>query len=170
MDDAAAVWRENLAAAGPVSHELPELPRTPEPADQARVSVETLRRERDRIQTRLSAVRPSATRWRRRTPTRSRAQADEATRARGDAEQRLAAAETALEAGTAARSAASAAERAATDEEAEVNRLWREASTELERLRETYEDQDRARGDLERRIRDAERVLREGHQREPRTR
>ncbi len=48
-----------------------------------------------------------------------------------------------------------------------MNRLWREASTELERLRETYEDQDRARGDLERRIRDAERVLREGHQREP---
>jgi chromosome segregation protein len=96
-----------------------------------------------------------------------RAQADEATRARGEGEQRLAAAETALEAGTAARSAASAAERAATDEEAEVNRLWREASTQLERLRETYEDEDRARGDLERRIRDAERVLREGHQREP---
>jgi len=45
--------------------------------------------------------------------------------------------------------------------------LWREASTELERLREEYEDEDRFRGDLERRIRDAERLLREGHQRDP---
>src|SRR5512132_3442212 len=57
MDDAAAAWRENLAAAEPVAHELPELPRTPEPPIQARVAVETLRRERDRIQTRLSNVR-----------------------------------------------------------------------------------------------------------------
>jgi chromosome segregation protein len=48
-----------------------------------------------------------------------------------------------------------------------INRLWREASTELDRLREVYEDEDRFRGDLERRIRDAERLLREGHQREP---
>ena len=167
MDDAAAVWRESLAAAGPVSHELPELPRTPEPPIQARVSVETLRRERDRIQTRLSAVRAERDTLAAQDADTLRAQAEEATQARADAEQRLAAAETSLEAGTAARSAASAAERAATDEEAEVNRLWREASTELERLRETYEDQDRARGDLERRIRDAERVLREGHQREP---
>ena len=167
MDDAAAAWRENLAAAEPVAHELPELPRTPEPPIQARVAVETLRRERDRIQTRLSTVRAERDTLAGQDADSLRAQAEEATRARGDGEQRLAAAETALEAGTAARTAASAAERAATDEEAEVNRLWREASTELERLRETYEDEDRARGDLERRIRDAERVLREGHQREP---
>ena len=51
--------------------------------------------------------------------------------------------------------------------EAEVNRAWREASTELDRLRETYEDEDRLRGDIERRIADAERLLREGHRREP---
>ncbi len=71
MDDAAAVWRESLAAAEPVTHELPELPRTPEPPIQARVAVETLRRERDRIQTRLSSVRSSGTGSRPRTPTRS---------------------------------------------------------------------------------------------------
>ena len=57
MDDAAAAWRENLEAAEHVTHELPQLPRTPEPPIQARVAVETLRRERDRIQTRLSSVR-----------------------------------------------------------------------------------------------------------------
>ena len=62
---------------------------------------------------------------------------------------------------------AAEAERAAAQAEAEVNRAWREASTELDRLRETYEDEDRLRGDIERRIADAERLLREGHRREP---
>ena len=42
--------------------------------------------------------------------------------------------------------------------EAAVNKAWRDASTELERLRETYEDEDRLRGDIERRIREAERL------------
>jgi chromosome segregation protein len=167
MDDAAAAWRESLAAAEPVTHELPDLPRTPEPPIQARVAVETLRRERDRIQTRLSSVRSERDALATQDADTLRAQAEEASRARTAAEERLKAAEAAFEAGTAARTAASLAERAATEEEAEVNRLWRESSTELERLRETYEDEDRARGDLERRIRDAERVLREGHLREP---
>ena len=167
MDDAAAAWRETLAAAEPVTHELPELPRTPEPPIHGRVAVETLRRERDRIQTRLSSVRSERDTLAAQDADTLRAQAEEAARARTAAEERSTAAEAALEAAIAARTAASVAERAATDAEAEVNRLWREASTELERLRETYEDEDRARGDLERRIRDAERVLREGHQREP---
>ena len=161
MDDAAAAWRETLAAAEPVTHELPELPRTPEPPIHGRVAVETLRRERDRIQTRLSSVRSERDTLAAQDADTLRAQAEEAARARTAAEERSTAAETALEAAIAARTAASVAERAATDAEAEVNRLWREASTELERLRETYEDEDRARGDLERRIRDAERVLRE---------
>src|SRR5207245_9889291 len=43
----------------------------------------------------------------------------------------------------------------------------REAAHGLERLREEYDDEDRARGDLEARIRDAERLLREGHSRDP---
>ena len=126
-----------------------------------------LRRERDRIQGRLSSVRSERDELAAQDEDALRGRAEEATLARDSAEQRLAACESALEAASAARSGAAAAERSATDEEAEVNRLWREASTELDRLRETYEDEDRARGDLERRIRDAERLLREGHQREP---
>jgi chromosome segregation protein len=167
MDDAAAVWRANLAAAEPVTFELPDLPHTPEPPIHARVAVETLRRERDRIQGRLAAVRSERDELAAQDQDALRARAEEAATAREAAERRLEACSTALEAASAARTAASAAERSATDEEAEANRLWREASTELDRLRETYEDQDRARGDLERRIRDAERLLREGHQREP---
>src|SRR5262245_7098102 len=53
MEDAAAGWRANLAAAEPVTFERPDLPHTPDPPIQARVAVETLRRERDRIQDRL---------------------------------------------------------------------------------------------------------------------
>jgi chromosome segregation protein len=167
MDDAAAVWRANLAAAEPVTFELPEMPHTPEPPIQARVAVETLRRERDRIQGRLASVRSERDELAAQDEDALRARSEEAGEARVAAERRLEACGAALEAAIAARIAASAAERSATDEEAEANRLWREASTELDRLRETYEDEDRARGDLERRIRDAERLLREGHEREP---
>jgi chromosome segregation protein len=167
IDDAAAVWRANLAAAEPVTFELPDLPHTPEPPIQARVAVETLRRERDRIQGRLASVRSERDELAARDEDALRARAEEASAAREAAERLLDASATALGAASAARTAASAAERSATDEEAETNRLWREASTELDRLRVTYEDEDRARGDLERRIRDAERLLREGHQRQP---
>jgi chromosome segregation protein len=167
MDDSAAVWRATLASAEPVTFELPDLPHTPEPPIQVRVAVETLRRERDRIQGRLASVRAERDELAAQDENALRAHAEEATVAREAAERRLEACATALEAASAARVAASAAERSATDEEADANRLWREASTELDRLRETYEDEDRARGDLERRIRDAERLLREGHQREP---
>ena len=58
-------------------------------------------------------------------------------------------------------------ERAAADAEARTNKAWRDASTELERLREKYEEDDRFRGDVERRINEAERLLREGFGAEP---
>ncbi|MBA3690690.1 MAG: chromosome segregation protein SMC, partial [Actinobacteria bacterium] len=77
------------------------------------------------------------------------------------------AAESAAAAAATHRNEAGEAERASAEREAQVNRAWREASTELDRLRETYEEEDRLRGDIERRIRDAERLLEEGHRREP---
>ncbi len=167
LDDAAAAWRESLAAAEPVSHDLPDLPRTPEPPIQARVAVETLRRDRASLESRLATVRAEREALAARDPDELRAGVARAEAERAAAEQRLTLAEAALESCAAERSAGAQAERAAADEEAESNRLWREASTELARLREEYEDEDRARGELERRIRDAERLLREGHQREP---
>ena len=167
LDDGAAAWRSSLAAAEPLTHELPELPRTPEPPIQARVAVETLRRDRSSLEARLGSVRAERDGLAAQDPDVLRATVETAERDRAAAEARLSTAEGALEHATAARTAASDADRAATEEEAEANRLWREASTELERLREEYEDEDRFRGDLERRIRDAERLLREGHQRDP---
>lgn len=167
LDDAAAAWRDSLVAAEPVRHELPELPRTPEPPIQARVAVETLRRDRAGLEGRLAAVRTELEGLSAQDRDALVAQVERAEADRAAAEQRLAAVEVALERSSAARIAAAESERAAAEEEAEANRLWREASTELERLREEYEDEDRHRGELERRIRDAERLLREGHQRDP---
>ncbi len=169
MDDAAAAWREALSAAEPVSHELPELPRPPEPPIGARVAVETLRRDRANIQSRLHDVRSEREALASQDADALRAELERAEQRRAGADERLSTAERDLEAATAARTAAAVAERAATEAEAETNRRWREASMELDRLREDYEDEDRARGELERRIRDGERVLREGHQRDPGT-
>jgi chromosome segregation protein len=167
MDDAAVAWRERLAQVEPVTHELPELPRLAEPPVQARVAVETLRRDRSALESRLSTVRAERESLAAQDPASLQAAVDAAQTARLVAEQSLARAEAALEEATVVRNVAAASERAATEDEAQVNRAWREASTELERLREAYEDEDRVRGDLERRVRDAERLLREGHRRDP---
>jgi chromosome segregation protein len=48
-----------------------------------------------------------------------------------------------------------------------VNQAWREASMQLERLRETYEEDDRIRDDIERRVAEAERLIRQGHGADP---
>src|SRR5919109_1356357 len=167
LDDAAAAWRDALAAAEPMTHEVPALPQPPEPPVQARVAVETLRRDRAGVEERLASARGERDALAGQDEDTFRTTLQTARNERADAEGRLSSAETALEAAASARIAAAEADRAATEEEAESNRLWRDASTELDRLREDYQDEDRLRGDLERRIRDAERLLREGHQREP---
>jgi chromosome segregation protein len=83
------------------------------------------------------------------------------------AEEAVRRAEEAADRASTRRDAAAAAEREAAEREATVNKAWRDASTELDRLRERYEDEDRLRGDIERRIGEAERLLRQGHQIEP---
>src|SRR5919201_1026901 len=167
LDDAAAAWRDALAAAEPMTHEVPELPQAPEPPVQGRVAVETLRRDRAGVEERLASARGERDALAGKDEDTFQTRPQTARNERADAEGRLSSAETALEAAASARIAAAEADRAATEEEAESNRQWRDASTELDRLREDYQDEDRLRGDLERRIRDAERLLREGHQREP---
>ncbi|MGQ0669592.1 MAG: hypothetical protein ACT4PO_07955, partial [Actinomycetota bacterium] len=167
LDDAAAVWRDSLAAAEPVRHELPELPRAAEPPIGERVAVETLRRDRTALKARLERLRADRETLAAEDPAALRDAVRAAESERAAAEQRLVAAEEVVDTASTSREGAAAAERAAAEAEAEANRTWREASTELERLRDEYEDEDRARGDLERRIRDAERLIREGHGRDP---
>jgi chromosome segregation protein len=167
LEDGASAWRERLAAAEHVTHELPELPRPPESPMHLRVVVETLRRDRGSLETRVAALRSEREILAAQDPAALRAALASAETARAAAEEGLAAHERELQDAVARREAAGERERLAAEAEAGANREWREASTELERLRQQYEEEDRLRGDLERRIRDAERLLREGHQREP---
>jgi chromosome segregation protein len=167
LDDNAAAWRERLADVEPARDELPELPPAPEPPIRARVAVETSRRERSTLDARLAQLREERDSLAALDPVRMKAELEIVEAARAAAEAELARLERLEVLATSARDDAAVAERAAGEHEAEVNRRWREASTELDRLRETYEDEDRLRGDIERRIREAERLLREGHGAEP---
>jgi chromosome segregation protein len=166
--DGQAAAHERLAALGPRTTEpLPELPQIPQPPIQARVAVETVRRDRASQDARLARLRTERDEAAGTDPELLRAQLEEAEAARAAAEEAAAHADRLLEEATDARDAAVATERTAASRESEVNKAWRDASTELDRLRETYEEDDRLRGDIERRIRDAERLLREGHGLEP---
>ena len=167
MDEASAAWRDRLATTPPSTTELPPLPAHAEPPIQARVAVETLRRDRSSLESRLAGVRGELETLAAQDPKALAEALGAAEAARSAAETSLAEAEAAFEAASSRRDEIAATERSATEAEAEVNRRWREASTELDRLREAYEDDDRSRGDLERRIRDAERLVREGHGRDP---
>ena len=158
--EAQAAARERLAELGPaVPDDLPELPPLPQPPVQARVAVETLRRDRASLDARRARSRIERDEASSQDPQQLRSALEESEEARAAAERATEAADE--------RDASGAAERAAASREAEINKAWREASAELDRLRETYEEDDRLRGDIERRVRDAERLLREGHQLEP---
>ncbi|MCD6021556.1 MAG: condensin subunit Smc [Actinomycetia bacterium] len=166
--DAQAVTRSRLAELGPAGPEsIPELPPLPQPPVQARVMVETLRRDRASLDARLARLRAERDEATAQDPLQLRSALEQAEEARVSAERAAADAEERAAAAADERDAAGTAERAAAAAEAEINKAWREASTELDRLRETYEDDDRLRGDIERRVRDAERLLREGHGLEP---
>jgi chromosome segregation protein len=167
LEDSAAVSRGRLAEVRPASGEVPELPPAPEPPIRARVAVESLRRDRGVLDTRLSELRVERDALAAHDPVRLRDDLAAAELARAEAEAAVTTAEASAADAAAHRDEAGEAERAAAELEAQVNRAWREASTELDRLRETYEEEDRLRGDVERRIREAERLIREGHQREP---
>jgi len=166
--DAQTVARDRLAEIGPAGPaEIPELPPLPQPPVQARVTVETLRRDRASMDARLARLRTERDEASAQDPGQLRSALEVAEQARAAAEQAAAAAEERAAEAADARDVAAAAERAAASGEAEINKAWREASTELDRLRETYEEDDRLRGDVERRVRDAERLLREGYGLEP---
>jgi len=167
LDESAGTWRESLAGAEPEPPEPPELPPAAEPPIRVRVEVETLRRDRAALDERLHRLRADREELSTLDPAMLRAELEETVATRSEAEEALRSSEETDGAATAARDEAAAAQRAAADAETDGNRRWRQASADLEHLRDEYEEDDRVRGDLERRIRDAERLLREGHQTEP---
>ena len=166
-----AFLREQIDAADAditsAAEDLPELPPLPRAPIQIRVTVETLRRDRRHHDQRSAELRAERDALAAQDPHALRQALAEAEASRSEAEEAASAAEVACAAAGEIRDAAAAEEREAADAEALVNRSWREASTELDRLREKYEEDDRSRGDIERRITDAERMLREGFGMEP---
>ena len=165
--EAATLARERLAAVPAEPEELPELPPFPQPPVAARVSVETLRRERAAADARLAQIRVERQALAAHDPDGLRAILAASEEARERADRDLESAVAAFLATSEGREELARADRAAAEREASVNKAWREASTELDRLRETYQEDDRVRGDIERRIRDAERLIREGFSAEP---
>jgi chromosome segregation protein len=168
LREGAGTWRDRLAALErSASDEMPELPPLPPSPIQARVAVETLRRDRGQHDQRLAELRAERDALAAQDPQALRQALAEAEAARNEAEAAAGAAEAASAAAAGARDAAALAEREAADGEAETNRAWRAASTDLDRLRERYEEDDRSRGEIERRIAESERMLREGFSVDP---
>jgi chromosome segregation protein len=167
LEGAVSAAREAMADTEPVAALPPDMPPAPgHPTEQA-VEVETLRRERSRLEAALARARRERRVLAGKDPDVAERDLSIAEDARRRAETGLREAEEEVAALALARATAAAADRESTAAESEANREWRDAAGNLEGLREEYEQEDRAREDLERRIRDAEGLLSEGHGRDP---
>ena len=138
-----------------------------EPPIALRVEVEALQRERRRTESLLSAHRDEARRLRDHDPASLATLLERASIVRVEAEAALHRSEQRAESASTARDEASMAVAAIRTSEAEANRAWREASALLQSLRDEYEEQEQSRRVVDRRIAEAERVLHEGHGRDP---
>jgi chromosome segregation protein len=167
VEAAAAGVRDRLAQQPPAPVEPPPLPPHPEPPVRLRVEVEALRRERARLEAGVARARRDLEALRSEDPGALARALREAERARQEAEGRLREAEEALARAGEALRAARERERRVQAEADGANRRWRELAGEAERWREEHAEEDRARHDLERRVGEAERLLREGHGVEP---
>jgi chromosome segregation protein len=167
IDETVSRAGEALEDHADVPEEGPDLPPAAEPPLQLRVEVEALRRDRRRVAQSLALHRSEVERLRAEDPDQLREAAAEATEVRERAEEVLREAEARAAEAAAAREEVARTAGEVRAAEAEANRAWREAAAELQRLRDEYEDQEQARRDIERRIGDAERLLTEGHQRDP---
>jgi chromosome segregation protein len=167
LDDAQAAWREALAAPSPHHPDLPSIPPAPEPPMALRVEVEALRREARRIEESVAGLRAERDSLASSDPDAVQAELASAEEAHALAEAAVLAADEDGRAATARRAEAASEDRRVADAEADANRRWREQASLLERLREDYEEEDRGRADLLRRVAEAERLLKEGHERDP---
>ncbi|HJV03997.1 MAG TPA: AAA family ATPase, partial [Actinomycetota bacterium] len=159
--------RSTADALGDVpAHEPPpaqDLPPTPEPPIALRGEVEALRRERRRLAQSLASRQSEAERLRTRDPRRLEEEFRRAVETRRQHERELAEAEARTTATTATREQRARGVAEAREAEARANREWRDTAARLQALRDRYEDVEQARRDVERRIEEGERVLREGH-------
>ncbi|HZA27648.1 MAG TPA: chromosome segregation protein SMC [Actinomycetota bacterium] len=167
VEEGLADARDALARMSPDAAELPSIPAQPDPPFELRVEVEALRRERARLESGLEKARAGAQRVGSEDPASLQAAADRAATARVAAEAALRDAETEATEASRRREATARVAGEVRSAETKANEAWREAAALLQRLRDQYEEEDQIRRDIERRIVDAERVLREGHSRDP---
>ncbi|MDQ4005579.1 MAG: AAA family ATPase, partial [Actinomycetota bacterium] len=147
--------------------ELPDLPPAAEPPVALRVEVESLRREQRRLDQTLAARREEAARVREEDPDHLAAEVERASTVREESEALLRQAQEGAATAASTREEVAALVARLRADDAEANRAWRAAAESLGSLRDEYEDQEQARREMERRIDEAERVLREGHGADP---
>jgi chromosome segregation protein len=135
----------------------------PEPPIHLRVEVEALKRERSRLEAGVERARRELETLAAEDPIKLRDNLRTAEGERESGEEALRNAEGNLAGALAAFRAATESARAIRERHANANRSWREAAAASERIRMEYEEEDRARHDLERRIGESERLIREGH-------
>jgi chromosome segregation protein len=167
VEAAAAAARLTLTDLPPPAAELPALPPMAEPPVHVRVEVEALRRERARLDAGASRIRKEIEALAADDPIVLRDLLKAAENERALAEEALRNAGGNLSGALVAFRATSEVARRVQSQHDEANRAWREHSAAAERLRMEHEEEDRARLDLERRVGDGERMLRNGHQVEP---
>jgi chromosome segregation protein len=143
------------------------VPPVPEPPVELRVTVEALRRERTRLEEGVAARRADAERFRREDPTSLAEMAQQATDERERAELLQRETETAAADAATRREAAARGASDLRSQDTRANREWREAAATLQGLRDEYEDAEQSRREVERRIAEAERVLADGHRKDP---
>jgi chromosome segregation protein len=151
----------------PESTEATVMPDRPEPPIHLRVEVESIRRERARLEGTVARMRREVEELQADDPIALRGMLGELEAERAAREARLDTAESELTTSAERHRGAVDAVREARERDAEVNRGWREQAAEVDRIRESHEDEGRARLDLERRIVEAERLLRDGHGADP---
>jgi chromosome segregation protein len=127
------------------------------------VEAESLRRERLRLEAAVARMRREVEALENQDPVALRGTLAGLEAERAAREDRLGGAEGELAEWDDRHRAAVEAARQARERDAEANRSWREQAAEVDRIRGSHEDEERARLDLERRVGEAERLLRDGH-------
>jgi chromosome segregation protein len=164
---AAAAARSRLADPHVASPEPPPLPPVPEPPIRIRVDVEALRREASRLEAGVVRAKREIEALAAEDPVILRGDVEAAGRTRVRAEEALRQSEEELAGSAAALRAATDAAGQAADQHARANAAWREQAGGLESLRQEHLEEDRLRIDLDRRIAEGERLIREGHGSDP---
>ena len=167
VEEAVRAVGDRLASLPHGSLEPPTLPPIAEAPVHLRVEAEALRRERTRLEAGAERAHRELQALAGEDPVALRQALQDAVGERVAAEEALGTAQSTLAEAHAEYRAATERARRVQSDHGEAVAAWREQTGAADRLRAEHEEEDRARHDLERRVADAERLIREGHDAEP---